>query len=170
MPIFKGLYQRGEGPANRYLNDQNVYSDFVIQCSKDLGRTIDYLETRADIRFDKLAFLGTSLGAAPGSILPAVESRLKACVFVSGGINPRAMAPHVDQINFLPRVRIPTLMLNGRYDFIFPEPSQRQMFRLLGAPPEHKQHLVFDVGHVVKGENRTKETLAWLDRYLGPIQ
>jgi hypothetical protein len=44
------------------------------------------------------------------------------------------------------------------------------MFRLLGTPPEHKQHLVFDGGHVVGGENRTKETLAWLDRYLGPVK
>jgi pimeloyl-ACP methyl ester carboxylesterase len=80
------------------------------------------------------------------------------------------VAPHVNQINFAPRIKIPTLMINGRYDFIFTEPSQRQMFRLLGTPPEHKQHLVFDGGHVVGGENRTKETLAWLDRYLGPVK
>jgi formylglycine-generating enzyme required for sulfatase activity/tRNA A-37 threonylcarbamoyl transferase component Bud32/cephalosporin-C deacetylase-like acetyl esterase len=170
IPIFKGLYDRGEGPSTRYLNDPNMYSDFVVQCAKDLGRTIDYLETRADIRSDKLAYFGTSLGAAPGSILPAVESRLKACVLVGGGIFPLVVAPHVDQINFAPRIRMPTLMINGRYDFIFTEPSQRQLFRLLGTPTERKQHLVFDVGHAVVGENRTKETLAWLDRYLGPVK
>jgi cephalosporin-C deacetylase-like acetyl esterase len=170
VPVFKGLYERGEGPAARYLNDSNIFPDFVIQCAKDLGRTIDYLETRADLRADKVAYFGTSLGAAMGSVLLGVEDRIKAAVLVSGGINPRVVPPQVDQINFAPRIRMPTLMLNGRYDFIFTEPSQQQLFRLLGAPPEHKRLVTVELGHVVRTEIRAKETLAWLDRYLGPVK
>ncbi|MBM3854832.1 MAG: hypothetical protein FJ399_17050, partial [Verrucomicrobia bacterium] len=170
VPVFKGLYERGEGPAARYLNDSNLFSDFVIQCAKDLGRTVDYLETRSDIRADKIAYFGTSLGAAVGSVLLGVESRVKAAVLVSGGINPRVVPPQVDQINFAPRIRMPTLMLNGRYDFIFTEPSQQQLFRLLGAAPEHKLLVTVELGHVVRTDIRAKETLAWLDRYLGPVK
>jgi pimeloyl-ACP methyl ester carboxylesterase len=89
---------------------------------------------------------------------------------VSGGISPRVVPPQVDPINFAPRIRMPTLMLNGRYDFIFTEPSQQQLFRLLGAAPEHKRLVTVELGHVVRTEIRAKETLAWLDRYLGPVK
>jgi hypothetical protein len=61
-------------------------------------------------------------------------------------------------------------MPNGCYDFTFIEPSQRQLFRVLGTPSEHKRHVHFDVDHVVRGEDMAKETLAWLDRYLGPVR
>ena len=37
-----------------------------LQWSKDLGRSIDYLETRSDIDVHKLAYYGVSLGAAMG--------------------------------------------------------------------------------------------------------
>ena len=38
----------------------------LIQQSKDLGRSIDYLETRADIDRNRIAYLGESMGAALG--------------------------------------------------------------------------------------------------------
>ena len=76
----------------------------------------------------------------------------------------------MDQINFVPRVTCPVLMLNGRYDFFRPmETSQSPMFRLLGTPKEHKRHAVFESGHVIPRNEVIKETLDWLDRYLGPV-
>ena len=82
-----------------------------------------------------------------------------------------AEAPEVDQINFAPRVRIPTLMLNGRYDFLFPfETSQIPMYRFLGTPEEHKVHKVYETAHFVPRNEEIKETLNWLDRYLGPVK
>ncbi len=170
QPIYKGMYGRGEGTAAKYLDVPNIFPDFVVACAKDLGRTIDYLETRPDMRADKIGYLGFSLGARLGVVLPAVENRLKAAVLVSGGMTWQVVAPQVDQINFAPRIKIPTLMLNGRFDFTFPGPSQRQMFRLLGAPEEHKRHVLLDVGHGITAEQMTKDTLDWLDRYLGPVR
>ena len=42
-----------------------------------------------------------------------------------------------DALNYAPRVRIPTLMLNGRYDSEVPlETAQLPLFALLGTPPE----------------------------------
>jgi hypothetical protein len=77
----------------------------------------------------------------------------------------------VDQINFATRVTIPMLMLNGRYDWFFPlETSQLPMFRFLGTPNEHKRHVLFETGHVVPRGHQIKETLNWLDRYLGPTK
>ena len=168
--IYKGSYERGEGGSARYTESMSAYRDGVVLWSKDLSRTIDYLETRRDIQSDKLAFLGTSFGAAMGAVLPALESRLRVNVLVSGGIAAPVVPAEVDQINFAPRITQPTLMLNGRYDFTFIEPSQRQLFRLLGAPPEHKLHVHYNTGHGVPRAQRSKEILAWLDKYLGPVK
>jgi len=64
----------------------------------------------------------------------------------------------------------PTLILNGELDFFFPsETSQRPMFELLGTPAEHKKRLVFPGGHSVPRTEMIRESLEWLDRYLGPV-
>jgi hypothetical protein len=79
--------------------------------------------------------------------------------------------PEVDQINFAPRVTIPTLILDGRDDFVFPrELSQEPFYRLLGTPREHKRRLEFEGGHSVPRPHLIRESLDWLDRYLGPVQ
>jgi hypothetical protein len=45
------------------------------------------------------------------------------------------------------------------------------MFRLLGTPPAHKRHRLFESGHVpLERQAVMKEVLDWLDRYLGPPQ
>jgi hypothetical protein len=62
-------------------------------------------------------------------------------------------------------------MLNGRYDFFYPvECCQESMFRFLGAPPEHKRRVVYETGHNVPRPEYIKETLNWLDKYLGPAK
>jgi len=62
-------------------------------------------------------------------------------------------------------------MLNGRFDFLFPvATSQESMFRLLGTPKEHKLRIVYETGHDIPRNEQIKETLDWLDRYLGPVK
>jgi predicted esterase len=134
-----------------------------------LGRSIDYLETRSDIDRQKLAYEGYSWGAAMGAILPAMEERLKALLLIGPGFFMQKRFPAADQINFAPRVKAPVLMLNGRYDFIFPtNSSQEPMFRLLGTPAEHKRRILYETGHDIPRPDMIKETLKWLDQYLGP--
>ena len=59
-------------------------------------------------------------------------------------------------------------MLNGREDFTFPiEEAQRPMFRLLGTPDADKRHVLYDGGHVFPFARVEKDTLEWLDKYLG---
>jgi predicted esterase len=106
-----------------------------------------------------------------GAIIPAVEGRLKAAILWSGGLASGRARPEVDQINFVSRVKIPVLMLNGRHDAIEPyAAAQLSMFRLLGTPEADKRHVVYESGHRLPQNEFVKETLNWLDRYLGPIQ
>jgi eukaryotic-like serine/threonine-protein kinase len=172
FPIYKGTFERGGGAKPIYWpNTSSTYRDNVIFWSKDLSRSVDYLETRPDINPDKLAYEGYSWGAAMGALLPAVETRFKALVLIAPGFFLQERLPEVDQVNFAPRVKTPVLMLNGRFDFIWPPGiSQEPMFRLLGTPKEHKRRVVYDTGHDVPRSEMIKESLNWLDRYLGPVK
>jgi serine/threonine protein kinase/cephalosporin-C deacetylase-like acetyl esterase len=171
FPVYKATFERGDGLMATFPNTTRSYRDHVIAWSKDLGRSIDYLETRQDIDHNKLAYEGYSWGAAMGSLLPAVEDRLKALVLVAPGFYLQKPLPEADQFNFAPRVKVPVLMLNGRFDFIFPlGTSQEPMFRLLGTPKKYKRHIVYENGHDIPRNEQIKETLNWLDRYLGPVK
>jgi pimeloyl-ACP methyl ester carboxylesterase len=82
------------------------------------------------------------------------------------GLDFPPVRPEVDPVNFLPRVRVPTLMINGRYDFFFPvETSQIPMLRLLGTPADQKRHVIEEGSHFVPRVRMIRETLAWLDKY-----
>ena len=117
-----------------------------------------------------LAFYGLSAGAEAGVILTALEPRLKVSVLQGLGIWKPLRRPKSTRSTIAPRVRIPTLLLNGRYDFEWPfETSQRPMFALLGSPAEHKRHAVFESGHALPIDAVAGEILPWLDRYLGPV-
>lgn len=169
-PVYKSTYERGDGWTSDVQDTSILYRDHFLMWSKDVGRSIDYLETREDIDVQHVAFLGFSWGAVTGSIIPAVEKRIKVNVLVGGGLDALQTRPEVDPINFLPRITQPTLMLNGAYDYFFPEKTaQEPMFRLLGTPSALKQRLTFESGHSVPRVDVIREVLAWLDKYLGPV-
>jgi len=166
FPVYKGTYERG--PV--VVTGAAASRDLAVQRSRDLGRAIDYLLTRPDIDASRLGYYGISLGATHGVLLTAIETRFHASVLLSGGLPPTRRSPEVDLVNFAPRVKVPTLMVNGRDDFAFPlETSQRPLFRLLGAAEKH--HAIFDGGHIpLLLHVMIKEILDWYDRHLGPIK
>jgi dipeptidyl aminopeptidase/acylaminoacyl peptidase len=69
-------------------------------------------------------------------------------------------------------MHVPVLMVNGRYDYIFPLEAQRLLFDNLGTPAADKRHALFDYGHGSPPRAEIlRETLGWLDKYLGrPLQ
>ena len=164
-PIYKGTYERhmpdGTGPKGE--------RDLHIAWSRDLGRTIDYLETRSDIDRDRLAFYGVSSGADAGVIMTALEPRLKTSVLQGTGLW-EGPDPEDSLVNFAPRVRIPTLLLTGRYDFETPlETAQRPLFALLGSPAADKRHVILESGHALAIADAAREILRWFDQYLGGV-
>jgi eukaryotic-like serine/threonine-protein kinase len=169
-PIYKGTYERGGALQSDYPDETATYKDNVIMWAKDLGRSLDYVQTRPDLDASRIAYYGLSWGGAMGAILPAIEPRIKANLLYVAGLNFQRALPEVDQINYVTRVKQPTLILNGELDFFFPmETSQRPLFELLGTAPEHKKRLIFPGGHSVPRTEMIRESLAWLDRYLGPV-
>jgi len=166
FPMYKGMYERRIPPGTP--SGPNAQRDLTIQQMKDLSRSVDYLDTRPDIAHDRVAYFGVSFGAQLAPVALAVEHRFRAAVVWSGGFPPGRRPPETDPLNFAPHVTTPILMLNGRDDFTFPpDTSQVPMFKMLGTRDADKQRVVYDGGHVFPFARIMKDTLDWLDRYLG---
>jgi pimeloyl-ACP methyl ester carboxylesterase len=169
FPVYKGTYERYV-PASLEKGTSGE-RDLEIEDFKDLARSLDYLLTRSDLDHQKLAYYGVSQGAREASVMLGLEKRFRTAVLVGGGFSQLKQFPEIQEINFAPRVNIPTLMVNGRYDFIFPvETSQRPLFRFLGTKEPDKRYALFDSGHVPLRNDIIRETLNWLDNYLGPVK
>jgi dienelactone hydrolase len=165
-PVYKGTYER---PAQEAGLATVAGRESLIQESKDLGRSIDYLETRTDIDQKKIGYLGVSMGAALGVIFTAVEDRLKAVVFLDGGFFDEKALPGADQADFAPRLKAPTLMIGGKYDWVLE--GKDALFRMLGTAAADKKVVTFDTAHDVS-EQRTdlvREVVAFLDKYFGRV-
>ncbi len=166
VPVFEGTYDDSyhQPPSWGTIADR----DLGIQQVKDLRRTIDYLDTRADIDTRTLAFYGFSWGGRLGALVLAIEPRLRVGILNQAGLLAGVVA-ELDVVNYLPRVKVPVLQFNGRFDtdFLY-ERDAKPFFDLLGTPPEDKKHVVEPTGHFSKPTVVIGETLAWLDKYLGP--
>jgi len=176
-PVFKGTMERGDPSltplAMGYNNNSYQFTEYLIQVIKDFKRCIDYLETRQDLDSNKFAYYGMSWGAWMGAILPAVEDRFQASVLLAGGfdlINARPR-PEASELTYVTRIKVPTLMINGRYDSYYRyESSIKPMFDLLGTPDEHKDLKLYDTDHIPPKNDFIRDALEWLDRYLGPVK
>jgi cephalosporin-C deacetylase-like acetyl esterase len=169
-PIYKSTYERGDDLKSDYPEETNFWKEHVIMWAKDFRRSIDYLETRHEIDGDRLAYYGVSWGGAMGGIIPAVENRIKVTILLVAGLQFQHSLPEAEAVNFLPRITMPVLMLNAKYDFFFPyETAQFPFYELLGTPKQHKKLFLYERGHSVPRTEYVKEALAWLDKYLGQV-
>jgi dienelactone hydrolase len=165
FPVYQQTYER----RRQRQGGPNQLREVITQRTLDVRRGIDFLESRPEIDRARIAYYGLSMGADEGALVGAVEPRARTLVLVAGGL-VGGLPPEVDGYNFASRVRVPVLMVNGRYDFGSPlETSQRPLFQLLGSKPGEKKHVLFESGHVAPWPDVVRETLDWLDRHLGPV-
>ena len=170
-PIYKGMFERNIGLTSDSPQETSAYRDLMVALVKDTRRTIDYLATRPDVDTARIAYYGVSFGGRVSPPILAMEPRFKAAMLNVAGLKMERARREVDPINFLPRVRLPMLMLNGRYDYYFPvETSQKPFFESLGTPTEHKKWVLYPEAHVVSRTETMREVLAWLDKYLGVVK
>jgi len=172
-PVYKGTFERGNNElfAIHGGAETHQYTDFIMKVIQDFRRCIDYLQQeRPEIDGQKLAYCGFSWGANYGAIIPAVEERLGASILAVGGLSGAGRS-EVNAINYVRRVKAPTLMLNGKYDLNVPyETRVKPMYDLLGTPPDKKALKLYDTDHFIPREELINETLIWLDRYLGSVK
>jgi dienelactone hydrolase len=175
FPIYKYTYERGDPKVtSSWAVPTRAYTTWMQQVVMDARRTLDYLETRADIDSSRLTYFGISWGARLAPITIALDSRIKAGMLLMGGLGSTAPAPEADPFNFAPRVHVPILMLNGDEDFIFPVKTlQLPLFETLATPAADKRHVLYPGGHEIGSTKRTQvvaEIVGWLDKYLGRVK
>jgi pimeloyl-ACP methyl ester carboxylesterase len=172
-PIYSGTYER---PRNwRPEMDPRLWlRDDLVTRMQEIRRLLDALVKRPDIDPARLGYIATSWGSSDGLKILAIDKRLRCGVLLDGGFPlSGGRLPEVDTLNYVPRIRVPVLMINGRFDYIFPvEASQKPMFRLLGTPEKDKKHLLLDTAHDVsiKRTEMMREVLDFLDRNLGGVR
>jgi dienelactone hydrolase len=168
LPVYKGTFER---PGKRYekITDA-VRREKAMMQMKDLRRTIDYLETREEFDNGKIAMYGLSSGARWCSVAPAFEERIKATIVMGGGFDGwSGKLPEWSQFNSTPRVKIPVLMLSGKYDYLNPlETDLKPLFKLFGTADKDKHFKIYDTGHAIWDINEwRRDVLDFLDQYFG---
>jgi eukaryotic-like serine/threonine-protein kinase len=168
-PIYKSTFERGDGLTDVYPNMTASYREHMIMWAKDVGRSVDYLESRPDIAKEKIGLLGLSWGAELAPLLLAVEPRISLGLICLGAFSVLPSLPEADPVNFAPRVKVPVLMLNGRYDYLDPTAtSQEPLFKALGTPAEHKRRVVYETSHGIRRNDLIRESVDWMEKYWGP--
>ncbi|HNQ87013.1 MAG TPA: protein kinase [Verrucomicrobiota bacterium] len=180
FPIYYGTYERpaGRGRVWNYasvLDTPWAYRDWTVLMTKDLGRCIDFLESRRDIDSQRIAYYGVSQGAILGPVMLAVEARIKTGVFAIGGLVPIPMPRHFDIPLYAQRVTTPVLMVNGSEDALVPLMASAQpIYELLHHAHEQTTLKLYPGGHgVLEGrfaEQIHDDVLAWLDQRLGAVR
>ncbi|NIL95478.1 MAG: SUMF1/EgtB/PvdO family nonheme iron enzyme [Woeseiaceae bacterium] len=162
VPVFEHAFERGDGRLHSMTSIE--YRDQFIRWMREMRRSVDYLETRADLDMDTLVLYGFSWGGRLASTGLVIEPRFKAAILNQAGLG---WFHHYDTISehYLPRVTQPVLQFNGRFDSDFRlEESAKPFFEMLGS--EHKKHVVGPTGHFVPMKTVIGETLAWVDEHI----
>lgn len=144
------------------------YRDWMCQTVVDLRRGIDYLLSRPDIDPERIAVFGGSLGGWIGSVLSAVEPRIRASILsVPATEFIRAQTPPgriVNSSNFFPRYTdLSLLMVLAKKDIELRNARAKELFELA---PVQKKLIEYDEGHYLDPEKYNKDILEWLKENL----
>jgi len=151
------------------LKDLGPYymRDWMTQTVVDLRRGIDYLQSRPEVDPARIAVLGGSLGGWIGSLLSAVEPRIKAAVLTvpaSEFVTSQEGAWSViNAANFYGRIKPPLLVVNALKDDTKRVARSRALFERVPGP---KKMLEYDEGHFLDPAKYNADILAWLKQNL----
>lgn len=71
--------------CSRPTRKRSAICETLFQDSKDIARSIDYLETRPDIDRKRTAYMGVSMGGALGVNFVGEEDRFRALIMLDSG-------------------------------------------------------------------------------------
>ena len=93
FPVYKSTFERRDGLKGDTPEPTALWRDHTIAWSKDLGRSLDYLQTRKDVDAARLGYFGFSWGSAIAPILLAVEDRFRVAILGVGGLEFQKTLP-----------------------------------------------------------------------------
>jgi dienelactone hydrolase len=166
--------------------------EIQIQAVVDLRRGIDLLLARPDVDPKRLAYVGHSYGAQWGSILSAVDKRMKTSVLMAGVaeiadillrdndpglVDFRKNQPagqlekyakvtgDIDAIHFVGHAApIPLLLQFANYEQYFDKTSMQHYVEAASDP---KRVLYYDTGHDLNDPDALRDRYDWLMSHIG---
>jgi dienelactone hydrolase len=122
-------------------NRESTYLGWVVQLTKDVGRTFDLLVDRYGVDPDRIGYVGFSRGAQAGFIVVGEEKRLRAAALAYGGHFDHYETGHLAAAcpaNYIGRIAPrPLWTLNGTLDGDYDrEKSVEPLLRHAGEPTE----------------------------------
>jgi dienelactone hydrolase len=174
-----------------HFDKPDLDRDIEIQAVVDLRRGIDLLLARPDVDPKRLAYVGHSYGAQWGSILSAVDRRMKTSVLMAGvaeigdillrGDDPSLVdlrkgqpvgqlekyaqvTGDIDAIHFVGHAApIPLLLQFANYEQYFDKTSIQHY---VSAASEPKRVLYYDTGHDLNDPQSLEDRYDWLVKYI----
>ena len=137
--------------------------DWMVQTVVDLRRGIDYLQQRPAIDPQRIAVFGGSLGGWIGSVLAAVEPRIKTTVLTVPATDfaTEQTAPGmiVNSSNFFPRITSPLMVVMALQDV---EKRNARMLELIKLVRGKKKFIEYDEQHFLPPDKYNEDILQWL--------
>ena len=165
-PVYYNTYDREKLLKTWWANESEEYKNSIIRMGKEYRRTIDYIETRADMDMRNLSYYGYSWGSIMSNTLLAIDDRINSAFLCVGGLQLPRSKKEINPAYFIRRIRTPIMHITGKGDGVFEyETSQIPMQKLLGTPKEDQEMIVLeDVGHSIPKDIRVEHHLRWLKR------
>ena len=174
-----------------HFDKPEVDREAEIQAVIDLRRGIDLLLARPDVDSHRLAYVGHSYGAQWGSILSAVDKRMKTSILMAGVaeigdillrnddpslVELRKTRPagqlekysqvtgDIDAVHFIRHAApIPLLLQFANYEQYFDKTS---MEHYVAAASEPKKVVYYDTGHDLNDPQALEDRYKWLAKYI----
>jgi hypothetical protein len=183
FPAYWGnSFERSGGEFNTWFPDPNnldAFTEGMVKVAKDLSRTTDFIQNYQALvgenllDGDKLGFVAcgqmNTVCCLVADELVTSQKRFQAVFFAEGGIANCIQPPEVDQLNYLPHLGIPSVILSTQRYLPRPyERSQKPMYDLLPLVHEQTKKLwvVPNYAWGLPPEHIDREVNWWLDRFL----
>lgn len=174
-----------------HFDKPDVDREIEIQAVMDLRRGIDLLLARPDVDSKRLAYVGHSYGAQWGSILSAMDKRMKTSVLMAGVAECSDIMLHsddpgmvdfrktqpagqlekycqvtgdIDAIHFVGHATpIPLLLQFANFEQYFDKTS---MDHYVAAARDPKKVLYYDTGHDLNDPKALEDRYDWLAKHI----
>ena len=160
-PEYLSTYSRRDDVKTDIGNTSMRYRDNLINWVKEVRYAVDYAIQNGY----EPHYLGVSWGGQLGVNILAIEDRFKTGILFVGGISLDDVREEIQPEKYAARIKTPTLLLNGRYDFYFPyKSSQLPLYNLMDLDNTNKRHVVVEYAHYVPYHIVAEETINWINR------
>jgi DNA-binding winged helix-turn-helix (wHTH) protein/dienelactone hydrolase len=180
-PILYGTHERYTGEIDLApTREERILARRreILRHREEIGRLIDYLDASPDFDGERIGMLAASGGALVISPqLLAAEARIKAVVFLAGGVaavEPDSMPLLLNPNSYWSRLKIPAFFAHGRYDiglrFAPPDTVGGTLYDVFGTAEADKRIEVYEMAHwPFPPLLLAEDLLPWLDDYLGSV-